>query len=258
MITQKRLRKILPWSVLAVYWPLLFLSTHVPRLPHIPLGPSDKVLHYLAYLILTLLFWLARFGSQRPSLRKARLYKIIILFSLYGALDEITQSFVGRCCDIEDWVADICGSLTALLLLYVLRRCLHWLIVYGAILFLICHWPGRESLFDKLPSFFQQFQVAYAIIGYIVLTLLWWRTLCRNGRFEFKGTILTATLFVLPLFALLDEAANLLMKRGFDLTDYLSALGGIAVGIVCAYMLARHTKLEAVSDGRKGVDPNDE
>ena len=240
MITQNRLRKILPWTVLAVYWPLLFLSTHLPRLPHIPLGPSDKVLHYLAYLILTLLFWLARFGSQRPSFRKARLYKIIILFSLYGAMDEITQRFVGRCCDIEDWVADICGSLTALLLLYVLRRWLHCFIAYTIGLFLICHWPGRESLFDKLPSFFQQFQVAYGIIGYIILTLLWWRTLCRNERFEFKGTILTVTLFVLPLYALLDEAANMLMRRSFDLTDYLSALGGIVVGIVCAWMFARY------------------
>lgn len=70
----------------------------------------DKVAHYFAFgLVATLIY------RQVATLRRAALLAIL-LTSLYGALDEIHQSFVpGRSAGIDDWIADTLGALTAIL-----------------------------------------------------------------------------------------------------------------------------------------------
>jgi len=236
----KRMRATAPWLLLLAYWSLLFTSTHIPRPPHLQIYGRDVTLHFTAYLILTILFWLVRYGKSRPSLRQGKMYFLLLVVGCYGAIDEMTQHFVGRYCDFGDWLSDMAGCSAALVLLFFMRRWVHWLVLYWTGMFVITHWPTAESMFVKLPDFWQQFQVLYIVAAYLILTLLWWRTLSKGGRFMINKAIVVMTLIILPAYALLDEGIAALMHRGFDMTDFLAGLGGIILGVLCSSAMAWH------------------
>jgi len=234
-----RRRKITSWTVLALYWPLVFASTHIPRPPHLQVYGRDVTLHLLAYLILTLLYWLARYGTTRPDFREGKIYLTLLLMAGYGIIDEVTQELVGRDCDFFDWVSDMSGCLLALALIFLLRRVVYWLIFYWVGLFLLMHWPGK-SAFIKLPAFWQQFHIAYVVMGFLVLTLLWWRSMCTEGRFVINKSVILATALCMSSYALFSEAVDLAFNRGFDLPNLFGSLAGVVLGMVCAAALARH------------------
>jgi VanZ family protein len=71
---------------------------------------ADKVAHLAAYAVLAALylFALSPFMRSRPFLMGLL---AVILTALYGATDELHQSFVpGRDCSFADWVADVVGG----------------------------------------------------------------------------------------------------------------------------------------------------
>jgi VanZ family protein len=95
--------------VLAVYWVALFVGTHVPVPPDIvQLAGSDKTLHFLAYLGLSLLIAVC----VRP---RGRTYLWLLLgLAAYGAIDELLQIPVRRSADVVDWLADVAGAAAGL------------------------------------------------------------------------------------------------------------------------------------------------
>lgn len=215
----------------------------------------DVTLHFCAYLILTLLYWIARYSGTKPDLKNRAIYLTFLFMAVYGAADEITQQFVGRNADVLDWVADVAGVLTALVLVFCLRRWWNWLVLYWVALALITHWPG-ESPFIKLPGKLQQYQVLYLFAAYMVLTLLFWRSLCQKGHFEITRPIFLSCTIVLPLYAFLDEGANILMQRSYDQTDLFAALGGIAVAIISSISFAQHHRAQPTENtGLSDSDP---
>jgi VanZ family protein len=238
------LKKYLPWLILVFYWPMIFIGTHLPRPPEIRIYGHDKTLHFCAYFLLTLMFWLARYGARRPSFLRRGLYFTILLMALYGAMDEITQPLAHRTTDLMDWISDVSGAMTAIGAIYVLRRCLHWLIVYWAALLAITHWPIPNSAFVTLPLFWRQFQAAYIVAAYLILTLLFWRTLSAEPRFVYRPRILRWTLLAMPGYAAIDGALSWIMGRGFDGRDFFSGCFGVAIGIGCSLLLARHAPRE--------------
>ena len=103
------------WLIgLAVYWILLFVPTHYPRvvipgeLPH-----SDKIVHFGAFGTLALLFWFA----IRP-----RWWVAAAILIPYAALDEWLQQFVGRFTDLMDFIANTVGIVVVLGVLETHRR----------------------------------------------------------------------------------------------------------------------------------------
>jgi VanZ family protein len=90
--------------VLAVYWVALFVGTHVPIPPDVvQLAGSDKTLHFVAYMGLSLLIAVC----VRP---KGWSYLWVLLgLAAYGAIDELLQIPVRRTADVADWVADVAG-----------------------------------------------------------------------------------------------------------------------------------------------------
>ncbi len=112
------LRRVLT-SVLVAYWIFALVMTHIPHPP--PLGPvtNDKLAHFLAYGLLTGLFFLTLW-MWRPGMRYLPLIVLGIVVA-YGAFDELTQPIFGRDCEFLDWVADSSAAVVAVSILGVVR-----------------------------------------------------------------------------------------------------------------------------------------
>jgi VanZ family protein len=118
----RRLR-LLCWLVTAAWWVLIATLTHLPpsKLPRVP--GSDKTHHFLAYAALALLLGFAlMFTFPR---RWWLPWAVLVVGMCYGALDEVTQSWVGRTTDIEDWIADAVGTAAGILPVLLVQRWLN-------------------------------------------------------------------------------------------------------------------------------------
>lgn len=112
--------------MLASYWLLIFVATHLPvqKLPHTGVG-NDKLQHLVAYAGLTFLLTIVWRLARNFRWREVPL--MLLVPATYGVLDELTQSLVGRTTDLKDWVADCIGAVIGLvagLLVYAMLRML--------------------------------------------------------------------------------------------------------------------------------------
>ncbi len=94
-------------GVLVVYWCLMFLGTHAPKVPDPLEKVSDKTLHFLAYCGLYLLLVIDAATRRRVTWRLLGAYAL--LCAVYGIADELLQIPVGRSADVRDWFADMRG-----------------------------------------------------------------------------------------------------------------------------------------------------
>jgi VanZ family protein len=108
--------------ILPTYWLFLFCMTHLPRaklpsdIPH-----TDWVAHFLAYALLTFLFWRFCEAISRP-LSEMYVWKAAALIAIFGIVDECLQPYVGRSASVLDWLADTLGMASVLLFLEWRRR----------------------------------------------------------------------------------------------------------------------------------------
>jgi VanZ family protein len=101
--------RLLFWTCLAAgWWALLFVATHVPMDLPGPVTALDKYQHAAAFLGLAVLLC-AAYEAWRPR-QEWGYFGVFLAAGMYGALDEWTQSFVGRQSDVLDWLADLGGA----------------------------------------------------------------------------------------------------------------------------------------------------
>ena len=113
-------RRIL-WTMTVLYWLALFGLTHTPP-SHMPAAPgSDKLMHFLAYLVLSFLLGTTLYLGL-PGQRRRIAVLVLILGAAYGAFDELTQPLAGRDAEWGDWLADLSGVATVAVVLFVLVR----------------------------------------------------------------------------------------------------------------------------------------
>ncbi len=94
---------------LVVYWLALFAGTHLPAMPQVvPVSISDKLMHVLAYAGLS--FLLAMVFAERRPIALVLYMQLLALVAIYGVVDEVLQTLVGRDCELGDWVADVIGA----------------------------------------------------------------------------------------------------------------------------------------------------
>jgi VanZ family protein len=108
------------YSALILYWIILLLATSLPG-PSLPdIGGGDKVKHFAAYAVLTMLLTLAiKVQDKKPGLKKYAFLLSVGVASFYGMADEIHQMFIpGRNCEFLDWIADTAGALIGSLIVY--------------------------------------------------------------------------------------------------------------------------------------------
>lgn len=81
-------------------------------------APWDKVVHVLAYGTMAVLAGMAFPGRALPF--------VVLIVASIGAADEIHQIFLpGRQAGVDDWLADLAGSLLFIPILMVLRKTLY-------------------------------------------------------------------------------------------------------------------------------------
>ena len=102
------------WTAVAGYMLAIFWSSSQSALPTLPGQPSDKLLHFAAYAVLSLLVvWASTRGRWRRTTGRVVLLATVIC-TAYGYADEVHQRFVpGRQYDLRDLRADVLGGMTA-------------------------------------------------------------------------------------------------------------------------------------------------
>ena len=100
------------WLPLIVYGVLIYIQSDYPspdKLPSFIL--MDKMLHFLAYGIMGILFYRAYQTLRIKNNRQMLFLLSVVSASLYGISDEIHQYFVpARNADILDVIADTFGA----------------------------------------------------------------------------------------------------------------------------------------------------
>jgi VanZ family protein len=102
------------WTAVAAYMLAIFWSSSQSVLPSLPGRPSDKLLHFAAYAVLSLLVvWAGTRGRWRRTTGRVVLLATLIC-AAYGYSDEVHQRFVpDRQYDLRDLAADVLGGMTA-------------------------------------------------------------------------------------------------------------------------------------------------
>lgn len=103
---------------LIIYWIVLLILTSLPTGLALQTDFSDKINHFGAYGILSVLLFLnLKVQNKSQILKKYAGTFTIIIASLYGIIDEIHQIFVpGRSAEFGDWLADFSGAVIAVLI----------------------------------------------------------------------------------------------------------------------------------------------
>jgi VanZ family protein len=112
------------YGALLFYWIILLSATSFPTESLPDLGGSDKIKHFGAYMVLTVLLTLTLMVQDKNTfLKKYAFPASVIIAALYGILDEVHQMFIpGRSCEFMDWVADLGGAITGSLMVYIYFR----------------------------------------------------------------------------------------------------------------------------------------
>jgi len=128
---ERLLRTVLPARVaawpagrlLAAYWAVLAIGTHLPKwdhkVPSQPLLPLDKPVHGALFAGLTFLLYrvLLRWRPGAPSPPQTLGLLAAVIVSGYSVADEYTQGWVGRTVDSSDLLANFAGAFGAYLVI---------------------------------------------------------------------------------------------------------------------------------------------
>lgn len=220
--------------VLVLYWPALFVLTHIP-IPHVvqEADVSDKSLHFLAYLILTFLIWSAVNGDRKVKWRQAGPWFVLLIICAYGILDEWLQDYAaGRSCDVQDFFMDLAGALAGLILCSFLSFWPAALLVVATLIFGVTN-VTQANLADILPVT----NILFHLLAYAILTALWIR--CANlfspvKAPKAKGLILglagpTGFLIIVELF-------SIIAGKDSALYEIIISFGAIAAVVIGFYI----------------------
>ena len=101
------------WFPVLFYCLAIFVQSSFSTLKQIPdLPQGDKVLHFVGYAILGVLFLRGFKNSKLKNRGRLIMVASIVLTAIYGATDELHQYYVpNRSAEIGDIFFDFCGGL---------------------------------------------------------------------------------------------------------------------------------------------------
>ena len=236
--------------LLAIYWPALFISAHIP-VPRVVLESdvSDKSLHFLAYLILVFLLWSTVGDGKKVNWRSACPWWVLLTMVTYGIVDEWLQSFVaGRSCSTWDFLTDLTGTLTGLGLFSVLAFWPAGLTV-TAITILGFTNVSRTNLADTMPAA----SAAFVLFAYAILTAFWVQCLRlfgpRNHLRLNRVRWLTAALSTPLALVLTVRLFSVVLGKDLPVRDMILSTGAIVAVVVTAGLTGLFHKVEEPNSG---------
>ncbi len=216
------------------YWITLAILAHIP-IPELVYRAhvSDKWLHFLAYLNLAFLLWFSINPDRKVSWRSRVAWMIFLITAVYGGLDEMVQPYVGRTADIGDFLANVAGVLSGLIIFAFLTFWQALLATTAITIFGLTN-LAKADLSKLVPVL----NAAFHIIAYAGFTIVWVRfmNLYLSVR-SFVGRLML-TLAVPIVFLAIVKTSSLLLGRSFAPTDLLFSVLGI-FGVTVVACLAR-------------------
>jgi VanZ family protein len=257
--------------VLAVYWVLLAIGSHLPNLG---LGKDsnqfgvfqvDKTLHVLAFSGLTWLLFRARVAGSRSSWI-ANAIAAACVAGVYAMVDEYTQRWTGRDLSVSDVVAGMIGIVGVFLILTappprdrasgltVLIRVVTAGLVMAVVVVALApqgnHWVNRMArpFFQPWPGIdkAEHFYVS------AVLTLLLALSSPAGVRRPRRGVLLT--ILAVGLSGPIIETAQSFTGRGVEMADLYAHQVGLLAAMLGLAVLAVG---RAIRMRRRGRSPQD-
>ncbi|MHC4543000.1 MAG: VanZ family protein [Planctomycetota bacterium] len=233
---------------LLIYWPVIFILAHIP-IPQLvrKAGVSDKIIHFVAYLALVFLFWFAVSPGRKVNWRRATAWWVLLVMVCYGVIDELLQGVVvGRSCDAMDFLADLAGVITGLILFAFFTFWPAFLVVTGITIFAMTN-LSRINLADLLPVTY----VAFLLFSYGFFALLWIQNMHLYLSLKAPKLKWLIVALALPIgFLVAVKLFSIISGRDFRLQDVIIAAIGIAAVVITIYLIAlfRCRRIQASTD----------
>lgn len=233
---QSRRKKQIVLISLVVYWLILFTLTHIPLSRDMlnELQASDKKLHFMAYMILTIILRLALIREPRISFRSKKVWMILFITIIYSVVDEVIQGWVGRSCDIHDIYANIAGIFSALVLMSIFQIYLSLLIATSLIIVIMtsaAQLQGKLSHLRPLVYF-----ILSSVFMYFWLKVLQpWKKTKVNTVTKYFIAALVPALFVSGVWYY-----SVMTKHSFGSIEAASSYAGQIIFLVI--LLLTHKK----------------
>ena len=213
---------------LLLYWPAIFVLAHIP-IPQLVYKAqvSDKTLHLVVYLILVFLLWFAVSPDKKVNWGKAAVWWVFLIMAGYGGVDELLQGYVGRSCDIKDFLANLAGVTGGLILFSFLTFWPALLAVTGITIFCLTN-LARANLTELVPVTNAMFH----LLAYAVFTMLWIRQIhLLPSKMSMPKRLIIALAVPIGLL-LVVKLFSVVSGRYFTVFDVIISGAGIAIAPV--------------------------
>lgn len=229
MMMSRRLKYVL--GTLAVYWPLIFVLTHIP-VPQIARdsGMSDKTMHGMSYFILTFLVWCALSPFQRARWDGVKPYLVAGVILAYGLFDEFSQTFFGRQFEWSDLASNGFGVMVAMGIVTVFRFWSAMLAVAGISIYVISNLSHLTALY---PQF--HLNAAFHYGAYAAFTLIWIQNAHYHLGLRASYRLWALVCLSAPLLLLtVVQVAGVWQGKLFFWVDFATAVFGIGCAILAS------------------------
>ncbi len=234
-MTFTRRQKLTVISLL-LYWPAVFILTHIPVSQKLleSIGTSDKTLHYLAYLILIFLLWFAVSPNAKVNWRRATVWWVLLVVVWYGVADEWLQVYVKRSPDVIDFLADLTGALTGLVLLSIFPFWPASIVLTAVVIFIVTNLT-QINLVNQYPLI----NAAFHFLAYAFFSLLWIRYIYHFLPIKPPQSKWLIGVLVLPIgFMLAVEAFYVIAGNDFRLQNVIISAAAVAAVALTIYLIA--------------------
>jgi VanZ family protein len=188
----------------------------------------------MAYLVLVFLLWCAISPDRKVNWRKAAAWWVLLVMVCYGVIDELLQGVVvGRSCDVMDFLADLEGVTTGLILLTFFTFWPAFLVVTGITIFALTNLT-RVNLADLLPVTY----TVFLLFSHGFLAILWIQNMHLFLPFKAPKLKWLIVASALPMgFLVTVKLFSVISGRDFRLQDVIVAAVGIAAVVVTIYLI---------------------
>lgn len=234
--------------LLLIYWPFIFILAHIP-IPQLvrKAGVSDKIIHFVAYLVLVFLLWFAISPGRKVNWRRASAWWVLVVMVCYGVIDELLQGVIAsRSCDAMDFFADLAGVLAGLILFTFFTFWPAFLAVTGITIFAMTN-ISRVNLADLLPVTYMLF----LLFSHGFFSMLWIQNMHLFLPFKAPKLKWLIVASALPTgFLGSVKLFSIVAGRDFRQQDVIIAAIGIAAVVITTYLvgLFRSRRMQASTD----------